>query len=437
MEPPRVTVEDLTPIRKRVQVEIPPQAVQAELDRTFHAVGQQARLPGFRPGKAPRSMLERAFGARVRQEVLERLVGESLQEAVEKHHLTLVGTPDIDGVETLTLTPGEALRYSATLEVRPPIVLGDLRGLETVRPTATVTEDEVDRVLEGLRESVAQLRPVEDRTTVEAGDVVTVDVESRLAGADPMRREGVLLEAGSGKFPLALENQLTGQRRGAHLSLRVPYPADYGSAALAGTTAEFEVDIKELRTKELPPLDDDFARDHGRCGSLAEFRTAVRGDLEREAGVRAEHAVRESVLDQVLSRHPFEVPPTLVERRTEALLETLEVRLPEGAERQRAHAQLHAQVRPRAERQIRAELVLDAIASREQIAVTDAELQSEIEAVAKRERQPLERVRALYERPEARSALRSRLVRERALASLVAAAKVMPAPATESVAREN
>jgi trigger factor len=437
MESPRITVEDLTPIRKRLQIEIASEAVQAELDRAFQTVGRQARLPGFRPGKAPRSVLERAFGARVRQEVLERLVGESLHQAVQTHQLTVVGTPDIDGVEGLTLTPGETFRYSATVELLPPIELADLSGLEAVRPAATVTDADVDHVLEGLRESVAQLRPVEDRTSVEAGDVVVVDLESRLADGEPVKREGILLEAASGKFPLALENQLTGQHRGAHLSLRVPYPADYGSPSLAGKTAEFEVEIKELRVKELPPLDDDFARDHGRSPSLAEFRAAVRADLERDAVARAEQTVRDAVLEQLIARHEFEVPPTLVERRTHALIETLEGRLPEGAERERAHAQLHAQVRPRAERQIRAELLLDALASRDGVTVSDADLQGEIEAVAQRERQPLERVRALYDRPEARSALRGRLLRERALSALVAAAKVMPAPGAESVAREN
>jgi trigger factor len=437
MEPPRVSIEDLTPIRKRLQVEVPAAAVQAALDRAFESMGRQARLPGFRPGKAPRSILERMFGPRIRQDVLERLVGESLQQAVETHQLALVGTPDIDGVEALTLAPGQALRYSATVEVRPPIVLGDLSGLEASRPATTVTEADVDRIVERLRESVAHLRPLEDRATIEAGDVVTVDIESRLPGAEPVRREGVLLEAGTGSFPLALENQLTGQHRGARLSLRVPYPRDYGNPGLAGKTAEFEVEVKELRVKELPPLDDDFARDHGRSASLAEFRATVRADLEREAAARADQAVREAVLDQVIARHPFDVPPTLVERRTHALLETLDVRLPEGENAERAHAQLHAQLRPRAERQVRAELLLDAVASREGITVTDAEVRSEIDALVRRERQPAEKVRALYERPEAQAALRSRLARERALAALVAVANVMPAPGAESVAREN
>jgi len=420
MDQSTATLEDLTPVRKRLEVEVPAAAVQAELDRTFHEVGRRARLRGFRPGKAPRPVLERAFGEEVRREVLGRLVEASFHRAVETHGLAVVGTPDIDAEP---ITPGAALRYSATVEVRPAIALGDLGGLQVVRPATRVSDADVEQTIGGLRESVAQLRPVEDRARVEAGDVVLVDLTSRLEGGEPVRREGVLLEAGSGSFPLALERQLVGQSRGARLALRVPYPADHPNTGLAGKTAEFEVEVKELRVKELPPLDDDFARDHGKC--------------EQEAATRADAAVREALIDQLLARHTFDVPSTLVERRTEALLQTLDLRLPEGAEREQALARLREQLRPRAERQVRTELLLDALAARDGIAVNDDELHAEVDGIAARERQVVERVRAFYERPEARAALRAKLVRDRALAGVLAAARVMPSSPAESVAHEN
>jgi trigger factor len=406
-----------------LQIEVPAEAVRAELDRAFQVVGQQARLRGFRPGKAPRSVVERMFGAQVRREVLERLVGESFQRAVEAHHLAIVGTPDIDADE---LPSGSALRYRATVEVRPAIVLADLAGIEVVRPKVSVGGEDVERVLDGLRESVAQLRPVEDRTVVEAGDIVSVDLTSRLDGEEPVSRSGVLIEAGSGSFPLALERQLVGQHRGARLSVTVPYPGDHPNPGLAGKTAAFDVQIGDLRTKELPPLDDDFARDHGRCGSLAELRERLRADLEREAETRADDAVREAVLEQALARHSFAVPPSLVERRADALVASLGLRLPEGAEGEQARAAVRAQVHPRAERQVRAELLLDAIVDRDRTEVSDAEVTAEVEAIAAREHRVVERIRALYQRPEARAALRAKLARERALTGVIATAKVMP-----------
>ncbi len=430
-----VTVEDLTPVRKRLTIEVPAGEVQAELDRALQQVSQRARLRGFRPGKAPRSVVERMFGAEIRREVLGRLIESSFHAAIERHGLAVVGTPEVDAD---TLTPGEALRYSATVDVRPIIAVGDLGGLRVETPSTAVGEEEVDRALEMLREAVAQLRPVEDRAVIEAGDVVRIDLTSRLDGGEPVPREGVLVEAGAGSFPLALERQLVGQHHGARLTLQVPYPPDHANRALAGKTAELEVAVHEIRVKELPPLDDDFARDHGRCESLAALRERVRVDLERDARSRAQDTVREQLVDQLLARHAFEVPSTLVDRRTEALVATLEGRFAEGVDREQALMRLREQLRPRAERQVRAELVLDAVAARERIEVTDDEVRAEIDGIAQREGQVRERVRALYERPEARDALRAKLVRDRALEWLASssAASPMPPVAAESVAHE-
>lgn len=429
----RVTVEDLTPVQKRLRVEVPAARVQEAIDRAFQLVGQRARLPGFRPGRAPRSVLERMFGEQVRHDVFGRLLEESFQEAVEQHGLAPVGTPNVDAQPPAL---GEALQYSATLDVRPAIIVGDLAGLEVSRPETAVTGDDLQRVLHRMRESAAQLRPVTERSVVEAGDVVTINVVSLLAGGEPERREGVLVEAGAGSFPLALERQLVGQHRGARLSLRVPYPADYPNPGLAGKTAEFEVEVGDLRQKELPSLDDDFARDHGRCETLAELRERVRVDLEREAARRANQAVREAVLDQALTRHSFDVPSSLVDRRTETLLATLDVRLPEGAGQAQALKELRERVRPSAERQVRGELLLDAIAARDGLAVADDEVDAAVDAIAVRERQAVEKVRSLYQRPEARTALRANLVRDRALTRMVDSARVVPASGGASVAHE-
>lgn len=429
----RVTVEELSPARRRIEVEIPAAEVQAELDRAFGLLGTRTRLPGFRPGRAPRAMLDRMFGAEVRREVLGRLVGDSLRQALDSHQLDFVGDPDIDAG---TLTPGEPLRYSATVDVRPTIALADVTGLEVKRPLTEVEEAEVDRVLSRLRESVAQLRPIEDRTTVEAGDVVTVDVTSERAGQEPMRREGVLLEAGAGSFPLALERQLVGQHRGAHLPISVPYPEDHPNPDLAGRTVEFEVDIRDLRAKELPPLDDDFARDHGRCESLGELRGRIRNDLERQAATRADDAVREAIIDQVVARHDFEVPPSLVERRTHAIISQLDVRLPPGTDQEKALAEVAAQVRPRAERQVRSEMILDEMARRAGVEVTESEVAAEVDALAASQKDAGARIRSLYGQPEARAALRAQIRRERVLRRVVAEARVVPETPEVSVAHE-
>ncbi len=434
MEPAKVTLEEVSGSRRRLQVEVAAPEVQAEIDRAFALVGRNARLPGFRPGKAPRRVLERVFGEQVRREVLGKLVETSFHQAVDEHKLAVVGPPEIDAD---SLTPGEPLRYSATIDVRPEIAFGDLAGLEAERPESVVTDENVDAVIASLRDAVAQLRPVDDRGVVEAGDVVTANLTTRLAGLEPVAREGVLLEAGGGSFPLALERQLVGQHRGARLTIEVPYPPDHANPQLAGKTAAFDVELLDIRLKELPPLDDDFARDHGRCETFAELRERIRGDLERQAAERAEEAVREQLLAQLATRHPFDVPHSLVQRRAETILAMNDVRLPPDVDRREALARLGAQVAPRAEHEVRMELLLDAVAAHERIVPSDDDVQAEIEQIAARESQAPERVRSLYQRPEMRAVLRAQLARRRALEWLVEHARIVPKQPDEQVAREN
>jgi trigger factor len=432
MQLERVVVESVSPVRKRLQVEVPASEVQGELDRAYASVGREARIRGFRQGRVPRAVLERMFGDQIRREVLARLVEHSFHHAIEAERLDVVGAPEIDAD---TLTPGTSLRYSATVDVRPVIEISDVRGIDVTRPAVAVTDADVEQVLASMREGVAQLRPIEDRFVVEAGDVVTIDVGTQLEGGEPQRREGALVEAGSGTFPLALEAQLVGHTKGAHVSIDVPYPADYGNASLAGKTVRFDVDILDLKRKELPPLDDDFARDHGRAESLAELRARVRTDLEAQASARADAAVQEAVLDQLAARHPFDVPPSLVDRRCDALLAAFDVRIPDNPEGARLLERLRDDVRPRAERDVRVDLLLDAIAAARGVTVDDAAVDAEIDTLARRQQQAPERVRAFYERPEARHALRTRLVRERTLALVLADATVRPMEDRKDVAR--
>ena len=433
MEPTKTSVEELSESRRRLDVEIAARDVQAEYDKAFALVGREARLPGFRPGKAPRSILEKRFGEQIRREVVGRLVEETFHQAIHDHKLAVVGSPEIDAD---TLTPGQALKYSATIDVRPVITVGDVDGLEVTRPEVTVTDEDVDRVVGQLQESVAQLRPIDDRTTVEAGDMVTVNLTSRIDGGEPVQREGVMLEAGAGEFALAPERQIVGQERGARLTIQVPYPEDYGNEALAGKTADIDLELLDLRLKEVPPLDDDFARDHGHCDSMEALRTRMREDLERRAGERADAAVREALVEQLVGRHTFEVPQSLVDRRCDAMLASLNIRMPEGGAPSDALQRLRDQLRPRAEHEIQAELLLDEIAQRDGIEIADEDVRSEIDGLAAREGQAPERVRALYDRPEARAAISARLARQRVVERLLDTAKIVPVEASGDVARE-
>jgi trigger factor len=432
MQLERVVVETLSPVRKRVQVEVPAAEVQGELDRAFASVGREARIRGFRQGRVPRAVLERMFGEQIRQEVLARIVEHSFHHAIEAERLDVVGQPEIDADG---ITPGASLKYSATVDIRPIITVGDTSGIAVARPTVEVADDEVERVLTSMREAVAQLQPIEDRNVVEAGDVVSINVATHLDGGEPQRRDGALVEAGSGSFPQALERQLVGQHKGARLTLDVPYPADYGNASLAGKTVRFEVEVVDLKRKELPLLDDDFARDHGRAESLADLRTKVQSDLEAQASARADAAVQDALLEQLIARHGFDVPTSLVDRRCDALLAAYDIRIPEGPEGTQLLERLRTDVRPRAEREVRVDLLLDAIATARGVTIDDTAVDVEIDTLAARQQQAPERIRAFYERPEARQALRHRLTRERTLSLVLSEATVTPQVMPKDVAR--
>jgi trigger factor len=418
----RATVHDESAVRKRIDVEIPADEVQRELDRGFERVRQQAHIRGFRPGRAPRKVVEQAYGEQVRREVIARLVEHSFHHAIEDHSLAVVGSPEIDAGE---LSPGEPLRYTVTVDIRPEIALGDVSGIAVERPEPVITDEDVERTVQAMRERAAELRPITDRAVVEPGDMVTIDLKSEL-GEDRQSRQGVVVEAGGGTFPLALERQLVGQRLGALADLEVPYPGDYANASLAGKTVRFEVKVNELHAKDLPALDDEFARDHGFGDTLGDLRSRVRTDLEQQAGAHADAQVREGVLRTLLERHSFEVPASLIVRRSDTILASLGVRLPDGPEAEQTLARLREQVKAQAEREVRADLLLDALATQQAVEVTDADVDQEIVAMAARERQAPERLRAFYERAEARDALRARMRRVRALEHVVSLARIEP-----------
>jgi trigger factor len=432
MQLERVVVETLSPVRKRVQVEVPAAEVQGELDRAFASVGREARIRGFRQGRVPRAVLERMFGEQIRQEVLARLVEHSFHHAIEAERLDVVGQPEIDAD---VITPGASLKYSATVDIRPVITLGDTSDIAIARPGVEVGDDDVDNVITSMRDAVAQLRPIEDRTIVESGDVVSINVATHLDEGEPKRRDGALVEAGGGGFPQALERQLVGLNKGARSTLDVPYPADYGNPALAGKTVRFDVEVVDLKRKELPPLDDDFARDHGRAESLADLQAKVRADLEAQASARADAAVHDALLEQLIQRHGFDVPASLVDRRCDALLAAYDIRIPEGPDGAQLLERLRVDVRPRAEREVRADLLLDAIAAARGVTIDDTAVDGEIDTLARRQQQAPERIRAFYERPEARQALRTRLMRDRALSLVLSEATVTPQARPKDVAR--
>lgn len=431
----KVDVETLDSLRRRLAVEVPAEKVSAEIEQAYAALARAAKVPGFRPGRVPRTVLERLFGDRVRGEVFARLIQDSYREVIEARHIEPLGQPEI---VTEQAQPGEALRYSATVEVKPDLVIDGYTGIEVERPTVTITDADVDAVLERLRHRFAQLRPITERSQVALGDVVTLDYVARTDDRVVGRGEGREVEIGTNGFPVGFDDQMIGSDVGSERRFRLIYPAEAEPQELAGKTVEFQVRVRGLSHKDLPALDDEFAKDHGECETLSGLRQQIRQRLEEEARQGADDAVRERLLAQLGATHEIPVPAALVRQRTDGLIDDVlqdwKRRRIHPRDEARAVEELRAQLEPRAHQQVKAALLLEAIAQQEQITVSEDELETRIGELAAAAGSAAERIRALYTDERVRRQLRVRMLQSRALDVVLARASVKTVSSEPSVA---
>lgn len=427
----KVDVETVDSLRRRLAVEVPAETVSAEIEKAFTELARAAKVPGFRPGRVPRAVLERMFGDRVRAEVFGRLIQDSYAEAIEGQQIVAVGQPEIVTEQT---EAGAALRYRATVEVKPDVTVEGYTGLSVDRPLSAVTDTDVMAGLGRLQQSLAQLRPVTDRAYVERGDIVSLDYEARIDGRLTSRGENRDVELGANRFPAGFDDHLIGTPVGATLDFDITYPSEHPAPELAGKSMHFHVNVRSISIKDLPPLDDEFAKDHGECSTLEELRQRVRRQLEEEAARRADEAVRRVVVAELVKRHDVPVPNAMVQRRTEALVEEVlhdwqrqRGRLKDDSQ---ARAQLRKELEPRAHEQVKIALLLEAIARQEAIGVTDEEVEARVSATAQAAGAAAERVRALYQQPEARRQLRAQMLQSRAVDLLVSRAHIRDVPAS-------
>jgi trigger factor len=422
----RVTTSEPGPLVRQLEVEVDARHVRRAFDRAYRELARQARVRGFRPGKAPRSVLEKLYGASLTEQIEQTLVSETLPDAVEQAGLELITEPQI---ETRTLAADGDFRYTARVEVKPQIVLSETRGLPAHLPPVRVTDEDVERELEALRQRSAPLIEEPGGTTVAEGHTVQIDFVGRVDGKAFEGGSGrsVDLEIGSGRFIPGFEDQLRGAVAGEDRELRVRFPDDYGSREVAGKDAVFAVHVVEIKRRRVPDLDDEFAKDLGEFTTLDELRDRIRSDLTSARVAEAQSVLRRSLMDVLIERTPFEVPPGLVadelERQIAAARRRLQGSVPEPA----LQAQLERwkeNWRERAEREVREGLLLEAVAVAEAISVSDEEVEQRVEEVARGQGTDAGALRRAMGEDHLRRALRAQLLDERALDFLVREAKV-------------
>jgi trigger factor len=411
-------IVEINPVQRKIQVELPAEAVASEFSRAYQELGRRVRIKGFRAGKAPRSVLQGIYGEELRGQVRSQLVEDSLGEVIKERGLQIVSRPEIEAHD---LVEGNSFSFSATFEVKPAIEVGKYLGIEIEKFKLSVTEDQVDEALRRLQESHARLEPVENRTLIQRRDFVTLDFQGFIAGKpfQAGKGENYLLEVGGGQALPEFEEAVVGLTVGEQKNIQVTYPEKYPHSELAGQTVDFSVVVREIKQKILPELDDDFAKDYGECASLGELRANLRARLENELKRIQEEELKERIISRLVEVCSFTPPPVMVERQTRYLMERYQNRgLGQAASASQAVPTLEETkktLEARALSQVKATLLVEKIAQLEKIEVADKEVQEKVESLARAAGDQAKTVRDAYSRAEARDELRAQMVFDRTL----------------------
>jgi trigger factor len=381
--------------RRELDLEIPADEVSKAMERVAKEFAKVARVPGFRPGKAPITLIRRRFADDIKGEVLQSLVPERVEKAVSEQKLTPVSQPK---VEQLDFNDGQPLKFRAVFEVLPEFELGNYKDLQLEMPVMDVVDEDVTKTLEDMRERAAAFAPAEGRA-VQDGDFVQLKLTGTPEGeGEPLQADSVLCHIGAEETMAPFNENLRGVNIGDHKDFDVPYPADYPDAKLAGKTYHYSVDVLGIKTKKLPELNDDFAKDVSDATTLDELNKKIREGLEHQRDHKQKDLLREKVLGEIVKLHDFPVPQSLVEHQMDVRLERVVRSLAQQGVDPRAvnidWVSLRKRNEDRAKDDVKAELIVDRIATAENIDVTDEEVEHELQHLAGHSNESAEAIRA-------------------------------------------
>jgi trigger factor len=396
--------------RKELDLEIPAEEVLKATEKVAKEFARVARVPGFRPGKAPITLIKRRFADDIKGEVLQTLVPEHVEKAVAEQKLTPVSQPQVD---KLDYQEGQPLKFRASFEVLPEFSLGDYKSLEIEMPEMAITDESVANTLAEMQQRAATFAPVEGRA-VQDGDFVQIKLHGTPeGGGDPLQADSVLCHIGAEETMQPFNENLRGANIGDHTTFEVEYPADYPDAKLAGKKFHYAVDVLGIKVKVLPELNDEFAKDISEASSLDELKKKVREGLEHERDHRKTELQREKILAELVKLHDFPVPESLVEHQMDVRLERVVRSLAQQGVDPRAvnvdWVSLRRRQADRARDDVKAELVIDRIASEERIDVAEEELQHELEHMASHSGESAEAIRARLTKQGALDRMKAKL----------------------------
>ncbi|MGB6786938.1 MAG: trigger factor [Candidatus Acidiferrales bacterium] len=415
--------------RRELELEIPAEDVQKTSEKIARDLARVARIPGFRPGKAPVTLIRRRFAEEIKGEVLESLVPECIEQALTEKKLTPVTRPQVDKVE---FTDAGPLKFRAVFEVLPEFELGDYKGLEVEVEGIEVGDTEVNKTLNEMRERAAAYLPIEGRPAQD-GDYVQVKLMGTPAGGgDPIRAENVVCHIGAEETLESFNQNLRSASAGETKRFETKYPDDYTDPKLAGKTYNYALEIRAIREKKLPELNDEFVKDLGEgaagAKTLEELRGKIRERLDAAREEQQKAQAQEKILEELVKRHDFPVPEALIEHQMDVRLERVVRSLTQQGVDPRAvnvdWVSMRQRQHDRAERDVKAEILLDRVATAEKIEVGDEELNKEIASFAERSGESAAAVRARLTKEGALDRMKSKLRSDKAIDWLQRTARI-------------
>jgi trigger factor len=419
----KVAVEELEACKRRLAVEAPVDVVQKEWERAYGRVQKQARLPGFRKGHVPRSLVKLHFADDVRREVAEHLIPDVYRRALTEARIDPVNEPDLQEVK---LEENAPLSFVAVVEVKPSIALADYKGLDVQHAPASIADEDVARAVEQMREQQAEFRSVE-RPAAD-GDLVIVDYTLAPEAHDPTTANGYHFVVGTGSVMAEIDAAVVGMRAGEKKEIALRFPDDHRMESLRGKGGTASLKVSEVKEKILPALDDDFAKSLGQFDTLDALRAEVRTQLEARREVEQRRELEDKVVEGALRHHEFTVPDAMVMRQIAHQVEHARERLrrqgvdPDGV--QWDYQKLIGELRPGAEQAVRRALLLEAIAEKEELTVAEAELDTEVDKIARASQRPAPAVRRMMEKSGDLESLRHGLRERKTLDFLIQHASI-------------
>lgn len=435
-----VTVEELSSIKKKLNIEVAADVVGDELEKAYKKVAKTADIKGFRKGKVPRAILEKHYGPRVEYEVVGSLVNNSLYKAMIEHKVEPVSQPEI--VESGTVEKGQPFCYQAEVEVRPEIVAKDFAGLKLEKEKLVFNEEVVGQQLEQMANSRVQLE-VTKRKKAREGDTLIIDFEGFINDApfENGAAKDYQLELGSNSFIPGFEEQLIGLKREEEKDVEVTFPENYGAKEMAGKPALFKVLVREIKEKVEPQIDDEFAKEFD-ADNLADLQEKIRENAIKQEEGRIKGQLQEKLMDALVANNPFEIPEGMVQNQLLHLKDNFSQRLKAqgmSLEMLGMNEENFAKTyRDMAAQQVKGELLLDAIAKQEELAVADGEVEDKIKSIAEEANTPLDNVQKYFDNAQAREGLKAQLLHDKVIEHLLANAEIVEVePKPEETAEED